>query len=131
MIDKLFNSLKKTAENNLKVLPKLEEFPIHDQTILAVYNQTYIITLIGLPTSSLIMQGVLMEMFVKFLYFHHKKQEFKRELWELIKTCYKENLFSHDNKRNEVYYKFFDNFRGMIRNVQTHFLAKNKHKDLE
>jgi len=130
MVEKIFESLKKSAENNRKILPRLEDFPISEHTILAAYAQTHTITLIGLPTASLIMQGFLMEMFVKYLYFHHKKQEFEGKLKKLIKICYDEKLFSKDTALNNQYYDFFDSFRDMIRNVQTHFLSKKQTKGM-
>lgn len=130
MVEQLFEFLKKNAEKNKETLPKVEDFPIVEHTILAIYNQTHAITLLGLPTSSLIMQGVLMEMFVKFFYYHHKKQDFKGELKDLIKCCFDENLFSKDKERNKQYYVFFDNFRDRIRNTQVHFLTQKQTRGL-
>ena len=124
MIDNLFNTLRKKAEINERVMPKLEDFPIKDHNFLSVYTQTHIVTLTGLPTASLILQSVLMEMFVKLLYYHHKKQEFKDDLIDLINECHKEKLFSKEEQKNDKYFKFFDNFRYIIRNVQIHHLAK-------
>ena len=130
MINPLFTDLYNIAKENEKKLPNLKDFPISEHTLLITYSQTYIITLIGLPTASLIMQGYLMEVFVKYFYFHHKKMDFKEDLWKLIETCYKENLFSNNVKLNEQYYNFFEGFR-KIRNQQIHFLTKKQTKGME
>ncbi len=130
MVEQIFDFLRKNAERNKELLPKLEDFPIDEQTIKLVYGQTYTITLLGIPTSSLIMQGVLMEVFVKFLYYHNKKQDFEGKLSKLIETCYKEKLFSKDKKLNEQYYYFFDRFRKNTRNNQVHFLTQKQTKGM-
>ena len=131
MVREMIEFLMKNAENNNSKLPKIEDFPIKEQTLLVLYYQTYTITKIGLPTASLIMQGVLMEHFINFLYYHHKNKEFKgKDLFNLIKACKDENLFSKDSRTNENYYNFFDDFRRNIRIPQIHFLSQRQTKGM-
>lgn len=130
MVDQIMNIINGNATKNKEIIPKPSEFPITEHAIAVLYQQTYITTLIGLPNASLIMQGVLMEEFVKYLYYHFNKKEFKGELKDLIKECSENKIFSQDKERNEKYFTFFDNFRKLVRNIQIHFLSKKQTKGM-
>ncbi|MBI2044684.1 hypothetical protein HYT23_01360 [Candidatus Pacearchaeota archaeon] len=130
MVDQILNIINETASKNKQLIPKPSEFPITEHAIAVLYQQTYITTLIGLPNASLIMQSVLMEEFVKYLYYHFNKKEFKGRLEDLIKGCHDNNIFSKDKERNEKYFTFFDNFRKLVRNTQIHFLSKKQTKGM-
>ncbi|MBU0460215.1 MAG: hypothetical protein KJ597_02370 [Nanoarchaeota archaeon] len=130
MVDQILNQIKENSEKNQQLIPKPSEFPVVEHAIAVLYQQTYIATLIGLPNASLIMQGVLMEEFVKYLHYHFNKKEFNGKLEYLIKRCHEDNLFSKDKERNEKYFTFFDNFRKLVRNTQIHFLSKKQTKGM-
>lgn len=126
----LLKSMNENFDKNITYLKDFAEFPIKEHTLFAIYYQTYMITFVGFPTASLNMQGLLSEMFVNFLYFHHTKRKFKGKLCDLIKTCHDNNFFSADIKKNEAYFEFFDKFRDKVRNVQAHFLSEKQTKGI-
>lgn len=98
-------------------LPKMEP------RLRQVYMDTYCVTMMGFWGVSIIMQGVLLETFVKEIIFAKEKKDFRKPFGDAIDRCEKKGYLTDD----EI--KFLRRFKDEIRNPYQHVDIKKIVRD--
>lgn len=86
-LEMLLGNLEKTALKRLEMLPNPHEIPFMEPHLRALYFETYNLTAFGFNNASLVMQGVLLEAFVKEVIYYKEGKDFKGEFGPAIQRC--------------------------------------------
>lgn len=82
--------------------------------VLQNYMDTYYVTLLELPNVSFIMQGVLLESFVKEIIYKNELKHYKGNFGASIKRCKDKGYL----EENEI--RFLERFKDNVRNIYQH-----------
>jgi hypothetical protein len=110
----LLSALERSASENISRMPSSDNLPQMEPHLLALYNETYYVTLLGLHNVSIIMQGVLLEVLVKEIIYDKEKVEFQKPFGPAIKKCENKGYLDAQEIR------FLKDFKNAIRNIYQH-----------
>lgn len=85
------SALQQSASENISKMPSLDNLPFMEPHLLALYHETYYMTLLGLHNVSIIMQGVLLEALVKEIIYNQERVEFQKPFGPAIHRCEKKD----------------------------------------
>ncbi len=101
---------------NMQLMPGTKSFwevtELLEPRILKLYQQTHMITLMGLDRASIILQGVLLEQMVRELYYVEKDEEADDNLHNLLRIL--------RDEMSEEAFEYIDYYREEIRNNWVH-----------
>jgi len=118
LLEEFLQEIKKKGSKNCEYMLSLENLPHMEPTLRQIHLETYLVTLLGFPNISLIMQGILLEALLKEIIFEKERTDFHGSYGSALEHS---NMKGYLDKKD---YRFLDEFRDKIRNRYQHIDVK-------
>lgn len=118
LLNHIINEIRKKGVENCTHLLSLDDLPHMEPRLRQIHFETYLMTLMGFPNISLILQGVLLEALLKEIIYEKEKEDFYGAYGSALEHCNNKGYVVGDD------YRFLDEFREKIRNRYQHVDVK-------
>ena len=122
-VESLLESLSIRVKENIEYFQALTDLPHMEPRLGQLYLETYIVSALGFPNISLIMQGVLLEALVKEIIFENERKQYTGAFGTAIHHC-KDNGYIDEEE-----FEYLDSFRDTIRNPYQHIEVEKISKE--
>lgn len=113
-LEEQIEKIRKRGLENCDYLLAMDKLPHMEPRLRQIHLEAYLMTLLGFPNISIIMQGVLLEALVKEIIYDKEKKDFRGSYGSAINHCRDKGYITEDE------FKFLDEFREKIRNIYQH-----------